>query len=435
MARADPPDEPAGGTAEAQDLRGRRALLWLIAPITVILVFWALRATASLFVPLILSVFLALLVAPVDRAVAGRMTRRFRWVGHLAAMSVILLAGLVFVGSIWIAAEQVVGRFSGSEGPDPGGAEAGQEALLPDALGDLLQGGAPADPGGPDAAGTGPDADADADAGPAGGAQEAGGQGGLTQASDRVTSRILAAIGGAGFDLGSRIASWASGLAGNLLAAAGSILGGVFLVFFLTLLLLIESGKWRSKADALLRRRARRDTLESVGVIASRLRAYLLARTVVGLVTAVLYVGWLWIFGVDLLIVWGLLVFLLNYIPTLGSLIGGVLPVIYAFVYKDPGTAALVAAGLLVIEQVMGNFVDPRVQGRQVSISPSVVLLALVFWGWVWGVVGLFLAVPVTVALMIVFAHVAALRPVALLLSNETDLAGLDRMAGRDAGS
>ncbi len=172
---------------------------------------------------------------------------------------------------------------------------------------------------------------------------------------------------------------------------------------------------------------ARREIFDSLGAIAALLRRYILARAVLGLATALLYVGCLWAFGIDLLIVWGLLAFLLNFIPTFGSFVAGGLAVLYAFVQVDVGTALLVAAGIFVIEQVMGNFVDPRVEGRQVSLSPLVVLLAHLGWGWLWGVAGAILAAPMTIALVVVFAHVDALRPVALLLSNERDMAGLDR--------
>ena len=204
-------------------------------------------------------------------------------------------------------------------------------------------------------------------------------------------------------------------------------------MFFLTLMMLIEGPRWRDKMLFLVRPRSESDALAAVGEIAERLRKYLWARTLIGALTALLYMGWLWIFGIDLIFVWGLLAFLLNYIPTLGSLVAGIAPVVYAFVTRDFGTATLIAAGLLAIEQVMGNYIDPRVQGRRVSISPLVVLIVLLLWGWIWGVAGAVLAVPITIALLIVSAHVPSLRPLAVILSNETDEAGLDRSLGAAA--
>lgn len=159
--------------------------------------------------------------------------------------------------------------------------------------------------------------------------------------------------------------------------------------------------------------------------------SYLLVRLVLGLLTAMLYVGWLWLFGLDLLLVWGLLTVMLNFLPTIGSLISGILPVLYAFVTKDPWTAVIIGAGILLIEQVMGNYVDPVVQGRQISLSPLVVLVVLMFWGWIWGIAGAVLAVPITITLLVFAAHVRGLRGLALLISNETDLEGVDRIASR----
>ena len=118
----------------------------------------------------------------------------------------------------------------------------------------------------------------------------------------------------------------------------------------------------------------------AVDLVAEKTRSYLWVRFILGIVTALLYVGWLWIFGLDLLIVWALLTFVFNFVPSIGSLISGILPVVYAFATRDPWTAVMVGAGVLAIEQVMGNYIDPRVQGRHLSISALVILCALLFW-------------------------------------------------------
>jgi AI-2 transport protein TqsA len=247
-------------------------------------------------------------------------------------------------------------------------------------------------------------------------------------------SRLGGLFDSAGSSLSNRLTDWVADHAATILNAAGTTLGALVLVFFLTLLMLIEAPRWREKVAGIPSGPSRQDVMQSLGVIGVRLRRYLLARTILGVVTAILYVTWLWIFGIDLLIVWGLLALLLNYIPTVGSLIAGILPVAYAFVQKDFGTSVAVGVGLLGIEQIMGNFVDPRVQGRQVQLSPLVVLVALMYWSWTWGIAGAFLAVPVTIALTVIAAHVEPLRPVALLLSKETDSEGNDRMSSHRSG-
>ena len=170
--------------------------------------------------------------------------------------------------------------------------------------------------------------------------------------------------------------------------------------------------------------RSWRDMSQAIG---QKFRVYFFTRLALGSITGALYAAWLAIFDVPLLLVWAILALLLNFIPTIGSLIAGILPVLFVFAQQDVATATMVAVGLLVIEQVMGNYVDPKVTGRQLSLSPLIVLVSLLLWGWVWGILGALIATPMTMLLAIVFAHVPALRPIALLLSEETDMEGLDR--------
>lgn len=364
-------------------------------------------------VPVVFSIFLALLVAPLDRKVADRVPEKLGWLGHLVGMGAILASLLIFVGLIWVSAQQVIERFPFS---------GGSGSLLPN-FGDEVRGG----PGGTAPAAT-EGAGAAATTGASAPSEVADGQ---ALSRSEFLDRFGQVFSGASVSLVERFRDWASGMATQTLRAAGTTLFATVLVFFLSLIMLIEGPKWRQKIVDVLDAPARRKAMNAIGVIADRLRRYLLARTILGVVTAALYVAWLWIFGVDLLVVWALLAFLLNYVPTLGSLIAGVLPVAYAFVQKDFSTAAAVGAGIFVIEQVMGNYVDPRVQGRQVSLSSLVVLVTLLVWGWIWGVAGAILAVPITIAAMIVCAHVQPLRPFALMLSNASDMDGLDRQAGR----
>lgn len=208
--------------------------------------------------------------------------------------------------------------------------------------------------------------------------------------------------------------------------SAGSILSAIVLIFFLALLILTETDEWRAKAAAASSGDGHGWT-DSATAIGQRFRRYFLARLALGAITGALYAGWLWLFGIPLLLVWAMLALLLNFIPTIGSLIAGTIPVLFAFALKDFQTALFVAGGLLAIEQVMGNYIDPRVMGRQLSISPFVVLVSLLLWTWVWGLAGALIAVPMTVLLIIAFAHIPKLRRIALLLSNERDMAGLRR--------
>ncbi|SDY53531.1 AI-2E family transporter [Citreimonas salinaria] len=397
--------------------RWRSMLLGCVAVMTVILLGWMLRAAAIFFVPVVFSIFLALLVAPVDRWGTKRAPDRFPWLGHVAAMGTILLALLVFLGSVWFASQQVVERFPLGSGETtellPSLGEEDDDAELAPAAG------APQ----PET-GSSPQDDTAADAP----ADDTTGTG-----SDEILSRFGELFGVAGGSLSTRLAEWASSYATTVLSAAGTTLGAAVLVFFLTLMMLIEGPRWPKKFAYESHGSSKQGVVETARTIAQRLRGFLWARTIMGVMTAFLYVVWLWIFGIDLLIVWALLTFFLSFIPTLGSLIAGILPVLYALAQKDLGTAVFVGIGLLVIEQIMGNYVDPRVQGRKVSLSPLVVLIALLLWGWMWGIAGAVLAVPMTIAIAIISAHFEPLRPLALILSNKTEPEGIDRVATPDS--
>ncbi len=400
----------------------RRAAVWLLAVIVVILAGWALRATASVVVPLIVGFFVALIVYPLDRMTAERMPKGFRWTGHVVAMAAVLAGVALFVSFLWLAAQQALSRLptDGQEVAVLPGFDMEVPKLDVSLLG--LDG-----EEGEDAEGEGGSAEEDAKEAPLDAAGEDAAEG---QEDEGETDRSLKGIfEQAASSLGSSAVQWASGLAGTIVDAAGATLSGLVLVFFLTLLMLIEAPRWSAKLQAVTTRRTEHETHDVLAVIAAKLRRYLLARTVLGIATAALYAAWLWFFGLDLIVVWATLVFLLNFIPTVGSMIAGVLPVIYAFFQKDFGTAMIIGAGVMAIEQVMGNFIDPRVQGKQVSVSPLVILVVLLVWSWVWGVMGALLAVPVTMAMVIIFTHIGPMRPVALFLSNECDLEALDAVA------
>ena len=103
------------------------------------------------------------------------------------------------------------------------------------------------------------------------------------------------------------------------------------------------------------------------------------------------------------------------------TIIAGIPPILLAFVQFGPGKALLVAGGLLAMEQVIGNFVDPRLQGRTLNVSSLVVLLSVILWGWIWGVPGALIAVPLTVTIILACSKVAMLRPIAVQLSGGED--------------
>jgi AI-2 transport protein TqsA len=218
------------------------------------------------------------------------------------------------------------------------------------------------------------------------------------------------------------------GYAGTLASGLGSTLGGLVVIFFLMLLMLLEAADWRAKLQTLSHPDGGRGWLEVTEIVGQKFRRYFLSRVALGTITGALYAGWLALFGTPLLLVWAVLALLLNFIPTFGSLIAGALPVVFVLAQQDLPTALLAGGGLLVIEQVMGNYIDPKVTGQQLSLSPLVVLISLLLWTWLWGITGALIATPMTMLLAIICAHWNPLRPIGLLLSGETTMAALDRV-------
>lgn len=223
---------------------------------------------------------------------------------------------------------------------------------------------------------------------------------------------------GASSDIGRRLANLATSAA----KTAWEIVSGLVLVFFLVLLMLLEAPRWQRHAGRLLRSDEDDEGLRAiVRGIAAKVRQYLYVRTVLGAASAVAAGVWLLIMGVDLVLVWVLLTFALNYIPNLGSVIAVIPPSLMALLQHGLLRGAITVIGLTVIEQIIGNYIDPRMQGRRLQISPVVVLTALVFWTWMWGPVGALLAVPMTVTLLAAAAHTDALKPVVTLLTGEAE--------------
>jgi AI-2 transport protein TqsA len=356
---------PAGPAPEAQGTRHTNRLLWVIAFAAAV---WLLRETYAVLMPVAAALLLALGVWPLVAAIRDRLPRALGWLGALAGMLTVLAILGTFFAGVGFAARRVYG-LSTQIGPQL------QERLadLPFRIPDLFA--------------DGPDPD----------------------------STALATSG----DL-------ASGALAVLDMTTGT-LGGLVLILFLMLLMLSEAGNWDTKLRAIAKGHDAARRWPAIGLsVGEKFRAYFTTRLLMGVLSGLLYAGFLVLFGVEYAVLWGVLTVLLSFIPTVGSIISGILPTIYVFITRDIGTALIVGAGLLVIEQVLGNFVDPKLMGRRLAISPLVVLVALVFWTLVWGVAGALLAVPLTVLATVVMAHFDRFKPDALLLTDRDDFAALE---------
>lgn len=157
-----------------------------------------------------------------------------------------------------------------------------------------------------------------------------------------------------------------------------------------------------------------------LSTISDGIRDYIRIKTLVSLITGLLSYGVLRSLGLDFAETWALLIFLLNYIPNVGSVVGVIFPTLIALVQFDTLLPFfIVAVGLTTIQLIIGNVIDPMLMGRSLNMSSFAILLLLAFWGTVWGVVGMFLSVPIMMLIMIICANVPSWRWVAILLSKD----------------
>ncbi len=221
-----------------------------------------------------------------------------------------------------------------------------------------------------------------------------------------------------GIDLSDR-GSVSPGLARPALAALSSV-SILLLILALAILGLHEVRSFRRKSQEAFGEGNGRHLIETVETIVSKYQRYLWACTVAAILQGVS----VWLFslamGVDFAFVWGLLAFLLNYIPTVGSAVAVLPPTLFALIQFDGlGRPLAVFLGMALLQLLFGNYIDPIIQGRYVSLSPVVVLISIVFWGWMWGVPGALLGVPITIGIVIATDHFPKARWIARMLAEE----------------
>jgi predicted PurR-regulated permease PerM len=148
---------------------------------------------------------------------------------------------------------------------------------------------------------------------------------------------------------------------------------------------------------------------------------YLGIKTLVSIATGLLAGLLTWSIGLDFPLLWAMLAFLLNYVPTIGSIIAAVPAVLLALVQLGPAEALATAMGFAGINVIFGNFLEPKLMGYGVGISPLVIFVGLIFWGFVFGPVGMLLSVPLTMALKLALESDERTRWIAILLGSERD--------------
>ena len=212
---------------------------------------------------------------------------------------------------------------------------------------------------------------------------------------------------------------WAMGLVATILNSLKDVLTNTFLIIFTMIFMLLEVSSFSTKVQAAFGRSA--DSLRRPRAFLHDLGRYLGIKTLVSCATGLLAGLLTWSIGLDFPLLWAMLAFLLNYVPTIGSIIAAVPAVLLALVQLGPGEASATALGFVGINVAFGNLIEPRLMGYGVGISPLVVFLGLVFWGWVFGPVGMLLSVPLTMAFKLAFESKVSTRWIAILLGSERD--------------
>lgn len=200
-----------------------------------------------------------------------------------------------------------------------------------------------------------------------------------------------------------------------------SLMSSAVIISLYVVFLFVEQHYFNQKLDALFPQAGHKKLVKNIiSHIMKDTQTYLGIKSFLSLITAI--ASWLimkWA-GLDFAEFWALLIFFLNYIPNIGAMIATAFPVALAFIqFQSWWPFFEIATGIILVQFIVGNFLEPKLLGKSLNVSPLVILLALSFWGTIWGILGMFLSVPITVMMMIVFAHFDATRGIAILLSQD----------------
>jgi AI-2 transport protein TqsA len=208
-------------------------------------------------------------------------------------------------------------------------------------------------------------------------------------------------------------------LAGTLLSGLSSVLTNAFLILLTVVFILLEAADLPKKLQAALRNPAK--SLATIEKFSRSANRYVVIKTLISAIAGFAISLWLLILGVDYPVLWGTLTFLLNYVPNIGSIIAAIPPALLALVQFGVGSALLTALGFLVVNNVLGNLIEPKLMGKGLGLSTLVVFISLVFWGWVLGPIGMILSVPLTSLVKIALENHEDTRGLAIMLGSDTE--------------
>ncbi len=216
------------------------------------------------------------------------------------------------------------------------------------------------------------------------------------------------------------VTSWISGAARQIGGQGYGLVSFLVIVIAFTVLGLLEVDMLRRNVAKLDNEELGHSLLRSAREISGKYQKYMLVRTQMSILTGLVVWGFALIAGIELATAWGVVAFVFNYIPFLGPLFATVFPSLFALVqFESPNLAILVFACLNAIQFFIGSYLEPRIAGAQLSLSPFMVLFAVFFWSALWGVAGAFIGVPILIAILTICGHFEGSRWLATLMSGE----------------
>ena len=252
-----------------------------------------------------------------------------------------------------------------------------------------------------------------------------------TQTADSFGIDLEEYIAGTAIDIGTITTAVQTGLSSFL-----GIFGNGLIVLLFLMFMLAGTGNFSAKIGLAFSSDRAAQMSEITQNIDAQIKEYLLAKTLVSLITGVLTTVILLLIGVDFAFLWGFLTFLLNFIPTFGSIIATVAPVMIAFLQFESLLVPIAVLVLLIGTQfTMGNVVEPRLMGARLNLSPLAILFSIILWLWLWGPWGMVMAVPITASMKIVFENIESLYPLSVLVSGSARTPHVEAEEGEGAHS
>ena len=212
-----------------------------------------------------------------------------------------------------------------------------------------------------------------------------------------------------------------SSIINKVIAAFSAIFSNIIQIFLYVLFLLIDQRFFNAKLNALFPKQEGRKKAEHVLTSISKgIRTYISITTIISLITGFLTYLICEMFSLQGAVLWGFLAFVLNFIPTIGSIIAVLIPVVFALIqFTDMFQVLFLGVSLLMVQFIIGNIIYPRLMGNKLNISQFIVILSLVVWGAMWGTIGMFLSVPLMMILLIVLSQFDGTKSLAILISGD----------------